>query len=230
MRMTAKMTIAIALLTAGCGTLGQAPNIQSANPSLRAKAETPALYPMAEGWHWRYRTLLKKGDQPERPGADQRMRISRALSGSEGEGVLLDRWLGEFQPPTTRVETTPAGVRLSRYLKPEEGSLTILKYPLRLGESWPGRKWPQADETISYAGTESVEVPAGTFISHRMDHRIVYSDGHSDSLHYWYAPGVGMVKGIEGLTILQGGVSVLNQVTALLINYGADSADAQRTP
>lgn len=212
----------LGMALAGCGTSAERQPLRGASSSLAAQAEPgeTSLYPVAVGSFWRYETRVQDGQEPDHAGPDQRIAITKELEGSRGSKVLLDRVFGSFQPPTTLVETTARGVSLSRYQKPEEGSITILRYSLTKGLAWPGRKWPQAAETISFAGTESVEVPAGSFVAYRLDHEIRYTTGHTDALHYWYAPGVGMVKAIETLSLQQGGVLVPHQVKALLAEFG----------
>lgn len=213
--------IFLTMALVGCGTLADRQPLREASASLSAQAKQEALYPVTVGSFWRYETVQRNGQEPERPGAEQRIAITRELDGNQGSKVLLERWYGAFQPPTTLVETTPQGVTLSRYSKPEEGSITILQYPLVKGKSWTGRVWPRkAAETITYVGTESIEVPAGRFVASRLEHAIRYASGHTDTLCYWYAPGVGMVQASETMSLDQGGVLVPHSVKAMLVEFG----------
>lgn len=180
----------------------------------------PQLYPLEKGWQWVYRTRQRVGDGPEQPGADHRFTIVEC---SEHEGkteAVMERRYGNFQAPSTFIERTDDAVLLSRYGHPEQGSIAVLRFPLTAGKSWPGRTWQQAKEIISFLGAESIEVPAGTFSSHHLEHRIEYQDGRTDRLHYWYAPGVGLVKAIEGLTVDLGQGLQFREVTTDLAEFG----------
>lgn len=214
---------ALSLLTvvvAGCASFAGAPLATPDAASLAARG-AQSIYPLTKGLYWRYQTVSRSGDGPERPGADQ---VSQVI---ESEYVLgqvravVSRKNGEREMPPTRAVVDSRAVTLSRANAPEDGSITVLNFPLEPGRTWPGRSWgAHAQEYISIVGTESVKVPAGTFEATRTRHRIAYATGAEDFLHYWYVPGIGMVKAIEGLTIDMGQGPFLQQVTAELKEWG----------
>jgi hypothetical protein len=220
--MTKKLLVLLPLLLAGCGLAGTgAPLSGTGVSALKAKqvVDFEALYPLDTGSEWRYNTLQRSGDGPERPGQVQRMVVTESKAESGVTTAVIERYYGDRQSPTTLAVRSATGVVLSRYGQPELGSLTIMKFPLTAGAKWGGRLKPQVTETVSYEGTASVSVPAGTFSAQRVTHTLTYPDGHADKLYYWYAPGVGMVKAIEGVTLDLGQGPKLNQVTAELASF-----------
>jgi hypothetical protein len=72
---------------------------------------------------------------------------------------------------------------------------------------------------IAFVGTESIAVPAGVFESYHLEHRITNATGAQDKLNYWYAPGVGMIKAIEGLTVDLGQGPVYREVKTELMRF-----------
>jgi hypothetical protein len=151
------------------------------------------------------------------------MAITRVETVGDETEATLERTYGSFAPPPTRVRKGAAGVKLSRLADPVDGpSITILKFPLQVGQTWPGRDFGGGNtETIAPQGLETVEVPAGRFEAQRVDHHIAYSNGATDTLSYWYAPGVGMVKMIENLTVWQGETAVHLSSTGSLTSRGS---------
>lgn len=213
----------LSLFLAGCAALPGATPATSEESRLTA-LQSASIYPLTQGLTWRYRTVSRSGDGPERPGPDQ---VSTVRESERVQGqvrAIVDRKTGDRQMPPTRAVVDERGVVLSRANAPEDGSITVLAFPLEPGRSWAGRSWgATAQETITIVGTESVTVPAGTFVATRTRHRIAYATGAEDFLHYWYAPGVGMVKAIEGLTIDMGSGPVRHQVTAELAVWGPNA-------
>jgi hypothetical protein len=143
------------------------------------------------------------------------------------DGVVLARWpeptptggtdslplnrgrLGGGQPAgSERFLPLPETARQASSL-PTDGELTtslqILSFPPQAGQSWTGRVWTFAKETLTAQGWEQITVPAGTYKAWHVTHRIAYDDGRSDNLGYWYAPGTGMIKAHEESTLVMGG-------------------------
>lgn len=229
--MTRLLCVLFALSLAGCGT-GPQVSLQHKQPArFKARSLTAeSLYPVELGAVWRYRTMSRSGSAAERPGPEQVFTIRSVDTASGSLQGVMERRFGERQMPSTLIVRSPEGVTLSRHLRPEDGSIMVLKWPLTNGASWQGRTWAQAQETIHYAGTESVRVPAGSYEAARLDHRILYQTGASDELHYWYAPGVGMIKAVEGLTVDLGQGPVLQQVTCELTSYAQASGSVGLQP
>ncbi|HEY9855943.1 MAG TPA: hypothetical protein V6D05_09420 [Stenomitos sp.] len=229
--MTKLFSALLAISLAGCGIAPQTSLVAKRSTLMKARSLTAeSLYPLEPGARWQYQTTSRSGDDPERPGPVQVFTLVQVGAASGSMQAVMERRFGDRQMPSTLIERTSDSVTLSRYQKPEDGSITVLKWPLTPGASWPGRTWPQAQETIQYAGTESIRVPAGTYEAARMDHLIRYQTGSTDELHYWYAPGVGMVKAIEGLTVDLGQGPVLHQVTCELTSYAVASGSVGLEP
>lgn len=198
----------LALTLAACHA-APAPLAVRAASTVRAAAADD-LYPVEAGRTWTYALDQQQGDDPVQHRAMTiRITSSREISPGLTEAVL-DRDYGGFKPPSTRVRKDASHVSLSRLTDPVDGpSITILNLPLTVGASWPGRDFGGGNtETIFPQGPESVTVPAGTFAAQRVDHHIHYAQGTEDVLSYWYAPGTGMVKMIERLTVWQGSAAV----------------------
>lgn len=204
----------------GCAAYGGMPLSTPGALTLSAR-DSQSIYPLAKGMYWRYQTVSRAGDAPGRPGPDQ---VSQVIESEHVLGqvrAVVTRKNGEREMPPTRAVVDARAVTLSRANAPEDSSITVLSFPLEPGRAWPGRSWgTHAQETITIVGTESITVPAGTFEATRTRHRIAYVTGTEDLLHYWYVPGIGMVKAIEGLTIDMGQGPVLQQVTAELKEWG----------
>lgn len=140
------------------------------------------------------------------------------------EGRVLRRFYGSWEAPPTLIRRSSDAVVLSRFI--EDGpqatdSITILKLPITIGQEWPGRVFPNAREQIAVVGREVVEVPAGRFDAWHVQHRLTYDTGGGDTLDYWYAGGVGMVRCIERITLQSGGQPLRLQVRALLAAHGS---------
>lgn len=144
-------------------------------------------------------------------------------------GVVLARWPESTPPGASRLSgrllPLPDGVRQTRTtpsLTDDEvtTSLQILSLPPQAGQSWTGRVWTFAKETLTAQGWEPITVPAGSYKAWHVVHRIAYDDGRLDNLGYWYAPGVGMIKAHEESTLVMGG-----QPT----RYSVDGALTDRT-
>ncbi|MFN3429569.1 MAG: hypothetical protein ACK46X_06420 [Candidatus Sericytochromatia bacterium] len=179
------------------------------------------FYPVTPGSTWEYQLHQRQanGDTQTRP-----MTIAIDSAKTRADGVVeavTSRRYQSWAPPATRVLKFPDRVVLSRLSDPEDGpSITVLKLPLEPGAAWPGRPLEGGHkETIRAIGREAVTVPAGTFEAYRVDHELAYANGDSDTLHYWYAPGVGVVKMIERSTLYQNGQPLKLQVTGELERY-----------
>lgn len=189
--------------------------------AVAAKNAQADLYPVAAGSNWTYALRQRQADGSEqvRP-----MTIRVASAQTRADGVVeavLERSYQNWAPPATRVLRHPDKVVLSRLSDPEDGpSITVLRTPFEAGASWPGRPLGGGHtETIRAIGLEEVTVPAGRFQAHRVDHDIRYATGDTDTLNYWYAPGVGVVKMIERTTLYQEGKPLRLQVTGELETY-----------
>jgi hypothetical protein len=161
------------------------------------------------------------------------------------EGIILARWpegSGQESLPLNRGRlggSQPAGGSIERFLpQPEavrqgtakqpttENELTvelkILTLPLAQGDSWTGRVWTFAKETLTAQGWEQVTVPAGSYRAWHVTHRLAYDDGRSDHLAYWYAPGVGMIKAHEENTMVMNGQTVRYSVDGELTTHSKE--------
>ncbi len=210
----------LSLAFVGCASFTGAP-LATPEASTLSTRQAQSIYPLTKGLYWRFSSVSRSGNGPERPGPDQ---VSEVLESEYGLGqvrAIVKRMSGDREMPPTRAIADARAVTLSRANTPEDGSITVLTFPLEPGRTWPGRSWgATAQEFITVVGTESVTVPAGTFEATRTRHRIAYANGNEDFLHYWYVPGIGMVKAIEGLTIDMGQGPFLQQVTAELKEWG----------
>jgi hypothetical protein len=189
--------------------------------ALQVRSQAADYYPLAMGAQWEYRLLQKQDDGVVR---EKPMSIRITQVTDLGEGLVeavTERRYEAWSPPATRVRRSAGQVVLSRLSDPVDGpSLTILKFPFETGATWPGRPFGGGNtETIAPQGDETVQVPAGTFKAMRVDHQIRYSNGATDTLSYWYAPGRGVVKMIERSTLFQGETPIRLEVTGELVKY-----------
>lgn len=202
-----KLQVLICLALTGC----QGPLVQGvgvANTGVQARNAGGDLYPLEVGRRWDYQLLQRQDDGPIR---EKRMTVAitrvEDVTPDEVEAVMERRY-GDFQAPDTRVRKRADRVLLSRLADPappQGPSIMILKFPLVVGDSWPGREFGGGNtETIMPRGLEYIGVPAGYFMAERLDHLIAYANGETDTLTYWYAPRVGLVKMVERITIFGG--------------------------
>ena len=209
--------VLLSLALTGCGSV--APPLRgpgSAGVAARSEAVDP--YPVDAGRHWVYQTWQTQGEQPEKPGKEQRLTIDRAVP----EGMVMRRFYGDWEAPATLVRKTAAAIVLSRFQAdgPQAtDSITVLRLPITPGDAWAGRTLVGATERIVVMGVEDVTVPAGRFGAWHVQHRLQYDGGGGDTLDYWYAGGVGMDQAIERITLSAGGQPLKMQVRALLADY-----------
>lgn len=182
-----------------------------------AWTELGPLYPLKVGARWSYRLLQRQGEAPARE-ASMLVAISELRAGPEGVEARLDRRFGQFRAPSTRVSLGPHGLRLARWVEADPAaSLVVLQPPLTPGQSWPGRPLPPGfEERVVAEGTERVEVPAGSFWARRVRHDLTHPGGLVLHLHYWYAPGVGVVRMIERALLQAGPPPLVVEAEGLL--------------
>lgn len=214
--MTAPRLGSAAALSAPQGARGFGPLAGSFTRSAQAD-----LYPVTAGSRWTYVLHQRQADGSEQ---DRPMTIAITRAETRPDGVVeavTERQYQNWSPPATRVLRHPDKVVLSRLSDPEDGpSITVLKTPFVPGAEWPGRLLGGGhSETIRAVGQEEVSVPAGRFTAYRVDHLIRYATGGTDTLNYWYAPGVGVVKMIERTTLYQDGKPLHLQVVGELETY-----------
>ena len=201
--------LTLSLGLAGCSSPSILSNSRVPVRSMSAQSPSnPALYPIEEGLTWHYVLRSQQNGQPgpERP---MHMRIAQAESDTEGRVAVLERFYKDLALPPTRVTARGDRIILSRLADPPPPtgpSLKILELPPILGASWTGRPLPAGnEEKVQVLGWEEAAVPAGSFRVLHVVHRLSYSNGESDSLHYWYAAGTGCVRMIETVTVYLGG-------------------------
>jgi hypothetical protein len=207
--------LALPLIASSCSV---AP-IASQRPSTAAFAKSAQpLYPVEAGTEWAYQTRQKRNDGSF---SERWMKMRIASAQNLGDGVteaVLERESPNGPMPTTRIRVHPDKVVLTRLASSPDGpSLTIMQLPPAVGETWPGRPYSNGNrETIAAQGWEDVTVPAGTFRAWRVDQTVTYAQGGTDTLNYWYAPGVGTVKMVERVTLWMGPEPTHLEVTANL--------------
>lgn len=184
-----------------------------------AKAGSTDLYPLTPGLQWEYRLRQRQGNGPIQE-RTLTMGVIRAEEVAPGvTEAVLERHYPNLTPPLTRVRHHADRVVLSRLTDPVDGpSITIMKLPLVMGMTWPGRALGGGHREDLFAkGLESIDIPAGHFEAQRVDHLIRYAQGGDDTLSYWYAPGAGMIKMIERSTLESNGHPVHLEVTGELM-------------
>jgi hypothetical protein len=219
--------LALTFLASSCAIAPVATQRPGAGQAARS-AQHP--YPVAPGTVWEYQTRQKRNDGSF---SERWMKMRIASAQALGSGVteaVLERESPNGPMPTTRIRVHPDKVVLTRLASSPDGpSLTIMKWPPTLGETWPGRPYTNGNhETISAQGWEDVTVPAGTFRAWRVDQTVTYAQGGTDTLNYWYAPGVGTVKMVERVTLWMGPEPTRLEVTANLtaVTHGAPAGPA----
>lgn len=207
--------LALPLIASSCSVAPAASQRPSAIQAARS-AQHP--YPVEPGTEWAYQTRQKRNDGSF---SERWMKMRIASAQALGSGVteaVLERESPNGPMAPTRIRVHADKVVLTRLASSPDGpSLTILKLPPTAGETWTGRPYTNGNhEAITAQGWEDVTVPAGTFRAWRVDQTVTYAQGGSDTLNYWYAPGVGTVKMVERTTLWLGPEPTRLEVTASL--------------
>lgn len=203
--------------------------------SQNTAAQNNRYYPVETGRNWVFELQQYQNDKPNPVLKEMRWTVVSSQNEGEQQTAVIKREQSHStaQPHATLAQITSAGVTLSRYTEPlliqaagltenpwqHQPGITVLKSPLTMGQTWPGRQFQGGSETIQVVGTESVTVPAGTFQAIKINHQMRYDNGKADDLYYWYAPGVGTVKLHEEMTVHFGEWMKLKAV-AVLKSYG----------
>lgn len=225
MKQLAWMLVMTALL-AGCGQVPLTPLAAGTSP-VSARALADDLYPVAPGTTWTYATRSRVEQEPWRAGLEQRFWITEASATATATVAVMERRFGDRPMAPTRIVRTGTEVRLSRHLRPEDGSLMVLRLPPVPGDSWAGRRWAQAAETVQVLERAPLTVPAGSYQAVRTEHHIRYADGREDVLAYWYAPGLGLVKAVEALSMDLGQGLKRYEVVAELKGFAQGSRESK---
>lgn len=198
----------LAVLIAGCGSgLPAVRPAMAVAPLLQVRALNAgegAWYPVDLGRRWTYRTTFRHAGTPEREGAPHVF----AITAEDPDGVRLERRYGQTQALPSRIRVSDHEVRAMRWLDGDprpEASIVLLQLPVVPGARWSGRPLAGgASETITCTGYETVTHEGGTWQAVRVAHVVRRPGMPDDESLYWYARGIGMVRGIERLTILVG--------------------------
>lgn len=149
-------------------------------------------FPLAKGTTWTYRSEV----------AGFVIRVSESqVKNGRTQATLVYKFDNAEQSETMAGDTT--GV----YRPGENGSfdkpVLVLKYPLKVGETWTSRlplggANPEAKATVKRA--VEVTVPAGKYEAMEVEFMST-GEGRPNTLTAWYAPNVGVVK---QTTVLEG--------------------------
>lgn len=170
-------------------------------------------YPMTPGLQWTYALTQSQDDQDNtrfktmtitaeaetlptaiilrRSYPDSNIQPRPSLARQLEDRILLSHYEGSLMSSFNDIEQNAS---------PTTGFITALQAPLTIGKSWPGRAFTGGTETISVAGVETLNLPAGKFEALRIEHQLRYDNGREDVLRYWYAPEVGLVKMYEEIS------------------------------
>lgn len=202
--------LAAVIVLHGCASQGP-PTVErpGAQPMATRQVNTGSdLYPTKVGMTWHYALHSLQNAQPG-PARPMRMQVVRASENNGAREAVLERFYKDAAVAPTRVISTPDRVILSRLADPappEGPSLTILRLPPTEGAFWSGRPLPPGNqERVQVGSWEKVVVPAGEYQALHVTHALAYANGESDSLDYWYAPGIGCVRMIETVTVYLAG-------------------------
>ncbi|MEB3237683.1 MAG: hypothetical protein VKO64_08660 [Candidatus Sericytochromatia bacterium] len=202
----ARIVLLAALMT-GCGSgLPSGRVAMGASVAARSVATAGSWYPVDVGRRWTYRTLFRHEGTPEREGAPHVF----AVTAADAFGARLERTYGQTQALPSRIRVSTSEVRAMRWLEQDpqpEASVVLLRLPVAAGTSWSGRPLAGgASETVTCHGIEDVAHEGGRWQAVRITHLVRRPGMPDDESCYWYARDVGMVRGIERLTILVGDV------------------------
>lgn len=211
------------------GTACQGP--QPALPRLQAQQASARLsdieqyYPIQAGRSWTFELSQTQNGQDNSKYKTMVMAIEPLPAENGAERAVLRRVYpgASITPTPSLIKRFADRVELSRYQNPTGfeflglqtptdsaltsrgvNFVTALQLPVQPGNSWEGRVFQGGTETVSVKGLEPVSVPAGNFQALLIEHHLRYENGKEDYLRYWYAPGIGMVKLYEEMTVYFG--------------------------
>lgn len=189
-------------------------------------------YPLKKDMAWTYKLTQSQDGQSNNKFKEMTMSVVDEKIEDGFESYVLKRYYpsSSIQPNQTLAKVFPDHIELSRYIQQEVFNTTKLpsrtkdyiismKIPMKDGESWEGRDFSEGTELISVKGSETITVPFGTFNCVKINHHLVYKNGKSDDLFYWYAPNIGMVKLHEEITVQLGDRFVKMAADGELTNF-----------
>jgi hypothetical protein len=203
------------LLFTACQPSTPAPAISTGVRALSQLSAHNNYYPIAQGQRSTYSLEQFQNGQPNTKFREMTITVEALPSANGATQAILRRSYPDssVQPNPSQAKVYDDRVELSRYngrLAPEifnlplsrtQDYITVLKHPLTPGASWEGRSFQGGTETISVVGPETLTVPAGRYNTLKVRHHLRYDNGREDNLYYWYAPGVGMVRMEEEISM-----------------------------
>lgn len=174
-------------------------------------------YPLKKDMSWTYKLTQTQDGQGNNKFKEMTMSVVDEKNETGFKSYVLKRYYpnSSIQPNQTLAKVFGDHIELSRYVQQElfnipnlptrtKDYIISMKFPLKEGDSWGGRDFPDGTELISVKGHETITVPFGTFDCVKVNHHLTYKNGKSDDLFYWYAPNIGMVKLHEEITVQLG--------------------------
>ena len=157
-------------------------------PKHLMREQGPAYYyPTTVGAKWVYEDTA---------GGDYVVVVTKVEDRKGTKVVTAERETGEQRVPEEVMEVSATGfVRTHCWDGALDPPLPILNVPFKVGDSWAFR-FDGGGGTKTIGAIETIKVPAGTFEAVRVDTDFTRANQRRLT-HWWYAPGVGLVKMTE---------------------------------
>jgi hypothetical protein len=199
------------------------PALLAAAPAPKAPAYLPAVEGATLVYRWTYKDVIPPGpagtvrrvEEQEseitevvtavkKTDAGLVITLSQKMEGSEygGTDTFLLSEKGLF---TTGTSLTGPDIKGERRWKIDPPAC-LLKLPHKAGNKWEYHVKAQPGGLVggkamkTAHGPEEVVVPAGKFMAIRVEYRAT-TKGKETTATFWYAPGVGLVKMVDGDTV-----------------------------
>lgn len=161
-----------------------------AAPVPKEAREAPAYYATQIGAKLVYQTGTGSAESTE---------VVTAVESKDGAVLVsVSRDFNGRLTPLSRVSVSKSGlVKIGIGARDLDAPQTMLKVPVRDGDSWEWALATGRKTTLTAKGIEEVEVPAGKYRAARVDGETDAGNGRTIRYSYWYAPGVGLVKQVS---------------------------------
>jgi hypothetical protein len=188
--------MALALIALLSATVG--PFAARAAPRGKDTPGETLYFPTAVGTKWVYQS------------ADKFERAEEVMAVEEKDGafrVTVGRVRGGELAAESLVSVSAAGLSvLTLAVADLTEPLVLLRLPHAAGNNWEpalaGKPWGRVVGTAVADGPDRIEVPAGVYQAIRVRTEIPFIDGRKGKglakKTVWYAPGVGVVKEVDG--------------------------------
>lgn len=190
------LVLGVILAIAGCGI--QSSDLKLNTTFVKAKTTRTAFFPAQVGYTWQYDVVLHPSDESQTDSTGTETLKTTAVNQVNGKTVLElsdeDSFIWDVRRPIVEMDEQGVTIKDTTYIGPAADiakghSIDFLHIPLQVGAKWDDGLW-----IGKVKGQETIQVPAGTYETYKIEIIGAYDHAYSAVGDYWVAPGVGIVK------------------------------------